>query len=117
MLKRVTRTLVVFTWLALALAGIASADVVEDLVFEPMEAETADGAELPDIENPVENTLMPTSKIGLQHHISGTGAIGPALLMSSMRPVPIAQEILPRVSPQRWRPPTLSSALLSPLRI
>ncbi len=49
------------SWLALLLAATASADVVEDLVFEVPEAETA---ELPfppdDLQDPAENTTVPS---------------------------------------------------------
>lgn len=117
MLKLFTRTLVVFAWLALALVGVASADVVEDMVFEPMEAEAGEGAELPDIENPVENTLMPTPKVSLQHEIGWTGTVGPALLVASARRALIAPEFLPGISVQRSRSPNLAAPLLPPLRI
>ena len=117
MLKLLTRTLVIFAWLALSLVGVASADVVEDLVFEPIEAGAADSTGVPDIENPVENTLMPTPRVGLQHEIGQTGTVGPALLISGGRFSPIAPEILLRVSLQRSRPPNLSAPFLSPLRI
>ncbi len=56
-----SRFLRALSWLALLLAATASADVVEDLVFEFLEAEAA---ELPfppdDLKGPVENTTVPS---------------------------------------------------------
>ncbi|MGH7168311.1 MAG: hypothetical protein ACREII_07220 [Nitrospiraceae bacterium] len=47
------------SWLAILLAATASADVVEDLVFEPFEAEAAESS-LPqqDLEDPAENATV-----------------------------------------------------------
>lgn len=47
------------SWLAILLAATASADVVEDLVFEPFEANAAESPlPQPDLEDPAENVTV-----------------------------------------------------------
>ena len=47
------------SWLAILLAATASADVVEDLVFEPFEASAAESPlPQPDLEDPAENATV-----------------------------------------------------------
>ena len=85
------------SWLAIFLAATASADVVEDLVFEPFEAETADSS-LPqqDLEDPAENATVrsvsghvPDVKtaghgVGFAGSTGGLGALPSVLLFSEL---------------------------------
>ena len=52
-------SLFALSWLAILLAATASADVVEDLVFEPFEANAAESPlPQPDLEDPAENATV-----------------------------------------------------------
>ncbi|MBI5855949.1 MAG: hypothetical protein HZB35_12145 [Nitrospirae bacterium] len=47
-------------WVALALSGVAASDVVEDLLEQASSADVAQAGGLPEVENPVENALIPS---------------------------------------------------------
>jgi hypothetical protein len=92
---RSENSLFALSWLAILLAATASADVVEDLVFEPFEANAAESP-LPqqDLEDPAENATVrsvgghvPDVKtagpgVGLAGSAGGLVALPSALLFS-----------------------------------
>ena len=111
--------LLALSWLAIFLAATTSADVVEDLVFEPFEAEAAESS-LPqqDLEDPAENAT-----------VRSVGASVPNLKMIVYAPVfaGLADGLMP--FPSRFvfvqfiaansnhTPPASSARFLTPLRI
>ena len=112
-------TLIALSWLAILLAATASADVVEDLVFEPFEAEAAESS-LPqqDLEDPAENATLrslggsvPDVKTS-GPVVSVVGSAGGLEALSSMR---LPFERLVRTCD--YTPLSSSTGLLPPLRI
>lgn len=109
----------VLSWLAILLAATASADVVEDLVFEPFGAEAAESS-LPqqELEDPAENATMPsvgghvpsvkTAGHGFGFTGSADGLVAlPSVLLFSQLVVATSYRTLP----------SSSARLLPPLRI
>jgi len=106
------------SWLTILLAATASADVVEDLVFEASEAETAESS-LPqqDIEDPGENMTVPS--VGGHVPDAKTAGHGSGIVGS------VGLEALPSVflfpqfvvAPSNRTLPPLSGRFLPPLRI
>ncbi len=109
----------VLSWLAILLAATASADVVEDLVFEPFEAAAAESS-LPhqNLENPAENATLPS--IGdhvpdvktASHGIGFAGSAGGLVALPS---VLIVSQLVVAPSHRTLRP--ISAGVLPPLRI
>ncbi len=109
----------VLSWLAILLAATASADVVEDLVFEPFEAEAA-GSSLPqhDLEDPAENATVPSvgghvPDVKMTGH--GFGLAGSAGGLVALSSVLLFSLLVIDPSDRTLRP--LSAHLLAPLRI
>ena len=108
-----------FIWLALALTVVAAADVVEDVVVEAAEAAEVAGDALPEVENPVENVLVPSHGTGL----SSAGALSAGVLSPSVtepHPVSVVPDLLPAHAPDRAPPPRLRSSsglTILPLRL
>jgi hypothetical protein len=59
-LRYTTSLRIAFVWVALALSGVAASDVVEDLLEQASSADVAQTGGLPEVENPVENALIPS---------------------------------------------------------
>jgi len=106
------------SWLAILLAATASADVVEDLVFEPLEAETAESS-LPqqNVEDPAENMTVPS----VGGHVPdaktaghGFGFVGFGGLEALPSALLFSQLV---VAPSNRTLPPLSVRFLPPLRI
>jgi len=116
---RSENSLFALSWLAILLAATASADVVEDLVFEPFEANAAESP-LPqqDLEDPAENVTVrsvgghvPDVKtagpgVGLAGSAGGLAALPSALLFSQLV-----------VGTSHHTVPPSSAGFLPPLRI
>src|SRR5213594_3634747 len=69
-------SLFALSWLAILLAATASADVVEDLVFEPFEANAAESPlPQPDLEDPAENATVPS----VSGHVPDVKTAGPGV--------------------------------------
>ncbi len=106
------------SWLAILLAATASADVVEDLVFEPLEAETAESS-LPqqDVEDPAENMTVPSvggHVPGAKTAGHGFGIVGSDGLEALPSVLLFSQFV---VAPSNRTLPSLSVRFLPPLRI
>lgn len=109
----------ILSWLAIFLAATASADVVEDLVFEPFEAEAAESSPpRQDIENPAENATVPSvgghvPDVKTAGH--GFGFAGSADGIVALSSVFLVSRLV--VATFNRTLPPLSARLLPPLRI
>ena len=75
-------SLFALSWLAILLAATASADVVEDLVFEPFEANAAESPlPQPDLEDPAENATVRS----VSGHVPDVKTAGPGVLFTSRK--------------------------------
>ena len=108
-----------FVWLALTLTVVAAADFVEDLVLEAAEAAEVAGDALPEVENPVENALIPSHGGELTSaEMPAAGSLSP----SPVEPHPVwtLPDLLPAHAPDRAPPPRLRSSsglTILPLRL
>jgi len=108
--------LALLSWLAILLVAMASADVVEDLVFEPLEAQAA-GSSVPqqDLENPAENVTLPSigghvpdvkvasNTVGFAGSLGGSVALLSVLIVSQWLVFPSNRALT--LSPARVLPP------------
>jgi len=109
-------SLFALSWLAILLAATASADVVEDLVFEPFEANAAESP-LP-LEDPAENATVRS----VSGHVPdvktagpGVGLAGSAGGLAALPSVPRFSQLVVGTSDHSV-PPSLAG-FLPPLRI
>lgn len=109
----------VISWLAILLAATASADVVEDLVFEPFETEAAESSPLQqNLEDPAENMTVPS--VGghvpdLKTAGHGCGFAGSAGGLVALPSILLFSQLV--VAPSDCTLPPLSARLVLPLRI
>ena len=112
-------SLFALSWLAILLAATASADVVEDLVFEPLEANAAESPlPQPDLEDPAENATVRS----VSGHVPdvktagpGVGLAGSAGGLAALPSVPRFSQLVVGTSDHSV-PPSLAG-FLPPLRI
>jgi hypothetical protein len=108
-----------FVWLALILTGVAVGDVVEDLVVEAAGLGEQASRQSPEVENPVENILVPSQ--GADQLLGAAKALGCSIaptFPSQPGPSPIEAVALgcaQRSPPGHLIPLPLSSPL--PLRL
>lgn len=107
------------SWLAILLSAIASADVVEDLVFEPFEVEAAESS-LPqqDLEDPAENATVRSVGSAVPNVKAASHAAGFAGSAGALMALPSSFVIShPVVANSGHTIPGSSAGFLRPLRI